>query len=281
MVLPNRGGVNSSPAISTDGTVYVGSDDGKIYALRSTSLGLADSDWPKYLKDNRNNGSSFNPGCPVAMVASDTFYVEPGESIVLDGSASFDPDGDALFFHWTVKEKPDGASIIFSDSTTAITNVDFDEKNHGIYNISLIVTDQKDGTTFTSVVVYYGSLKWSYQTLKRVSSSPAIGSNGTIYVGLNGYPYGGLTALNANGSFKWNFITGGYVSSSPAIDSDGTLYFGSTNKKLYALNSDGTLKWKYQTGDDITSSPAIGVDGTVYVGSQDNKLYALYALTDL
>ena len=39
-------GVNSSPAIGDGGTVYVGSDDGKLYAIKTESKGLAKSPWP-------------------------------------------------------------------------------------------------------------------------------------------------------------------------------------------------------------------------------------------
>ena len=48
----------SSPAIGSDGTIYVGSYDNKLYALTSTSLGLADSPWPKFGQNNQNTGRS-------------------------------------------------------------------------------------------------------------------------------------------------------------------------------------------------------------------------------
>jgi outer membrane protein assembly factor BamB len=48
--------VYSSPAIGSDGTIYVDSNDNKLYALRSTSAGLASSAWPKFHHDNQNTG---------------------------------------------------------------------------------------------------------------------------------------------------------------------------------------------------------------------------------
>ena len=117
-----------------------------------------------------------------------------------------------------------------------------------------------------------GSLKWSYQTGASVDSSPAIGADGTIYVGSDD---GYLYALNPDGSLKWRYQTGSWVHSSPAIGADGTIYVGSKKNYLYALNPDGSLKWSYQTGASVDSSPAIGADGTIYVGSDDGYLYAL------
>ena len=109
-------------------------------------------------------------------------------------------------------------------------------------------------------------------------SSPAIGTDGTIYVGSwMGYLY----ALNPNGTLKWRFQTGDSLASSPAIGADGTIYVGSSDNYIYALNPDGKLKWNYQTGDNVASSPAIGADGTVYIGSNDSYLYANHGGTPL
>ena len=41
-----EGRVESSPAIGPDGTVYVGSRDNKVYAIKTDSKGPAESPWP-------------------------------------------------------------------------------------------------------------------------------------------------------------------------------------------------------------------------------------------
>ncbi len=117
-----------------------------------------------------------------------------------------------------------------------------------------------------------GTLKWSYATGSYIESSPAIGIDGTIYVGSYDHK---LYAINPDGTLKWSYTTGGYIYSSPAIGSDGTIYVGSDDHKLYAINPDGTSKWSYTTGGYIESSPAIGSDGTIYVGSYNKNLYAI------
>ncbi len=53
---PTMAEVSSSPAIGPDGTVYVGCSDGYVYAVYSTSLGLADSPWPMFHHDVRHTG---------------------------------------------------------------------------------------------------------------------------------------------------------------------------------------------------------------------------------
>ncbi len=49
--------VSSSPALSCDGTIYVGTSNGRVLALQADSDGIADSSWPKYQHDNRNTGN--------------------------------------------------------------------------------------------------------------------------------------------------------------------------------------------------------------------------------
>jgi hypothetical protein len=115
---------------------------------------------------------------------------------------------------------------------------------------------------------------WQFETGDAVVSSPAIGSDGTVYVGSYDKK---LYAINGKSGVKlWEFETGGGVQSSPAIGSDGTVYVGSYDKKLYAINGKSGVKlWEFETGGGVNSSPAIGSDGTVYVGSGDKKLYAI------
>ena len=77
-----------------------------------------------------------------------------------------------------------------------------------------------------------GDVIWEFETGDMVQSSPAIGSDATIYVGSYDNK---LYAINPDGSKKWAFETGDEVHSSPAIGSDGTIYVGSVDNNLYAI----------------------------------------------
>jgi outer membrane protein assembly factor BamB len=89
----------------------------------------------------------------------------------------------------------------------------------------------------TGLSRYIGSqtnrLKWRYTTGNYVSSSPSIGSDGTIYVGSHDR---NIYAINSNGTLKWSYTTGNIVFSSPSIGSDGTIYFGSGDRNIYAIS---------------------------------------------
>ena len=62
-----------------------------------------------------------------------------------------------------------------------------------------------------------------------MSSSPAIGSDGTVYVGSFDK---NIYAITEKGAKIWEFQAEDFISSSPAIGSDGTVYVGSEDKDL-------------------------------------------------
>jgi len=140
--------------------------------------------------------------------------------------------------------------------------------------------EKKVSETIGTTPIKPVTVLWEFKTGGLAESSPAIGSDGTVYVG-SGYGNNKLYAINPKSGIKlWEFKTGdAIVYSSPAIGSDGTVYVGSMDEKLYAINGKSGVKlWEFEMGDPlgyVESSPAIGPDGTVYVGSYDNKLYAI------
>ena len=84
--------------------------------------------------------------------------------------------------------------------------------------------------------VIVGAKLWEFETGEQVGASPAVGSDGTVYVGSRDKK---LYAINGKtGQKLWEFQTGDWVSSSPAIGTDGTVYVGSNDKKLYAIKTD-------------------------------------------
>jgi outer membrane protein assembly factor BamB len=117
-----------------------------------------------------------------------------------------------------------------------------------------------------------GTLKWKFQKENHYFHVPAIGLDGKIYVACSdGYLY----ALRPDGNWVWKFDTGYWSKffSAPAIGQDGTIYFG-VYKYLYAFDPNTrSLKWKFKAGDTVFA-PAIGQDGRIYVSSEDGYLYA-------
>ncbi|MGD0670433.1 MAG: PQQ-binding-like beta-propeller repeat protein [Candidatus Binatus sp.] len=242
------GYVESSPAISADGTIYVGSDNQNLYGVNPDGS----QKWAFA------TGSPLNAvgGSSPVLGADGTIYL--GFYIYL---YAVNPDG-------TLKWKfATGAGVQSAPAIGADGTIYFGSNDDHLYAL----TDGGQGVV---------TQKWAFKTGGMVYSSPAIGADGTIYFGSNDDH---LYALTDGGQGtvieKWAFTTGGWVFSSPAIGADGTIYIGSDDDNLYALTDGGqgtvTEKWAFKTGAAVTSSPAIGADGTIYVGAFDGNLYAL------
>jgi outer membrane protein assembly factor BamB len=137
----------------------------------------------------------------------------------------------------------------------------------------------------------------------RVSASPTIGNDGTIYA------IGGpakLTAISPAGQVRWTAQVGPGLKASPAIGPDGTIYCPSSDGNLYAVappnggGNEGTVRWKFNFGEhlgptplDVTdgggpggagggasgvgsgASPTIAPDGMIYIGANNSNFYAI------
>ncbi len=234
---PTGGRVDSSPAIDTDGTIYVGSWDNHVYAFYSEIV-PEDS-----AKGTFPTGGHIDSSPAISQ--DGTIYVGSWDNYLY----AINPDGTEKWKFLTdnlISSSP----AIGVDGTIYIGSLD-----DYFYAIN------PDGTK-----------KWSFLTAGGIDSSPAISLDGTIYIGsLDSYLY----AINSDGTEKWRFRTGGLIFSSPAEDLDGNIYIASSDNYLYSLNPDGTERWRFLTGGSVESSPAIGIDGTIYIGSLDNYLYAI------
>ncbi len=198
---------------------------------------------------------------PVADFSADKTTTAKGEEINFEDEST----GEPTEWEWD-----------FGDGNTSREqNPSHTYTTTGTYDVSLTVSNDygEDTKTRTDYIeVLDEKVKWRFETGGAVHSSPAIDSDGNIYVGsYDNYLY----ALNPDGTLKWKFNTGGMVRSSPAIDSEGNIYVGSKNNNFYAITPDGSEKWLLETGDDIESSPSIAEDGTIYVGSDDGYFYAI------
>jgi len=114
------------------------------------------------------------------------------------------------------------------------------------------------------------SLKWQNKNCGQILASPAIGNDGTIFIGNRSNRF---FAVNPNGTLQWSFNTGSVHDSSPAIGSDGTVFVGGRDVvgggpgfQFFAFHPNGSIKWQ-KNGIGGNSSPALGSDGTVYFSS--------------
>jgi hypothetical protein len=87
---------------------------------------------------------------PVANAGPDQ-TVGVGDRVVLNGSGSYDPDGDPLEFTWTLTATPSGSSAALDSTTTALPQFTADQA--GVYVIELTVSDGVDRSPTDQVVI--------------------------------------------------------------------------------------------------------------------------------
>ena len=102
--------------------------------------------------NNSGGGASNNP--PIANAGADqTSNVLAGDAVILDGSASSDPDGQALGYMWSLKTTPPGSEAELSDSNS--DKPSFIADIAGTYVAGLTVNDGIDDSApdETTVIV--------------------------------------------------------------------------------------------------------------------------------
>ncbi len=264
----------STPAIGSDGTIYIGNNDGKFYAVNPDGT----------QKWNYTTGKIYGSA---AIARDGTIYVGSYDNNL----SAINPDGS---FKWSYPTgKIYGSPAIASDGTIYVGSYDKNfyavnpdgtlkwVKATGSYFYYTTPAIGPDGTVYIGSYdkkLYAfnpdGTIRWTNTTGGGFDGGPAIGSDGTIYIG--NYQDKKVYAINPDGTQKWSILTGNYIYASPAIAADGTIYIGGTDGKFYAFNPDSTQKWNVTTGGAIRGSAAVGADGTIYFGNYgNNKVYAL------
>lgn len=101
--------------------------------------------------------SSSGVTAPIANAGEDQ-NVHTASAVTLDGSGSFDADGDSLTYAWSITDKPAASNASLSD-TTAV-NPTFTTDINGSYVVQLIVNDgtvnsESDTVTITAVTANF------------------------------------------------------------------------------------------------------------------------------
>jgi outer membrane protein assembly factor BamB len=204
--------IKSAPALGSDGTVYLPTSDGKMYAVSPQGQVKWSFDFGEHLG-------------PTPLVTS------PNQG----------PGGGG-----------GGASGVGSGASPTIG---------------------KDGTIFIGAnnsnmyaVGPDGSMRWLFEAERELAgiwTTPCLSADGsTLYFGAN---KGGVYAVSvADGSKVWQFPIYGSIYASSVLDSRGVLYTGTTIEHLYANDTgSGEPLWDFDVHNQVWCAPAIRPDGTL------------------
>ena len=135
---------------------------------------------------------------PVADAGPNQALSKEGDTIQLDGSQSFDPDGDPITYAWSITSKPPYSAAVLDDPTAAKPT--FVADSLGTYVIELIVTDDKGSASFPAEVVV------SSENVKPVADA---GGNQMVLVG-DPVNLDGSGSYDVNGddlTYSWNIAS--------------------------------------------------------------------------
>ena len=290
----------SSPALGADGRIYVGAQDGYLYALNSngTMAWRFAAASPVQQHPVVGTDGTVYIGMDGLLYALDSSGVVRWSAILgttnLPGGPALSPEGETIYAFGHSSAGPTATLYAFRrDGTVRWQYSAF----YAYYPALSPPTVAADGT----VIVLSGQIvavgpdgveRWRYDPSAAYYSSYAsvsVNPAGEVVFAFDWY----LGKLNPDGTPQWqlDFLGGPGQNelestySAPLIDADGNIYLGlGTGKRwtrpwgkvVRSYSPAGELRWEFPVGEGVyTSSPALGVDGTLYIGSMDGALYAL------
>ncbi len=296
--------IHSSPAVA-DGSVYVGSQDSKLYALDAATGA----------KRWEYKTGSWVESSPAIVNGVVYFGSNDGRLYALDAHS-----GEKL---WDFKVK----YAIRSSPAVADGVVYFGAGDYRVYALDAVTGEKlwdfetkgsvSSSPTVANGIVYVGSvsdfcyalhaldgrLRLHFKSRYSVFSSPAVSGEIVYFTNSNGYLYAvdgnarswlreheikpywvqlwafglPLPTPPPQSGFLWSLKLGRTANSSPVV-TDDTLYVGSDNKLVAVDLQSYKKRWEFETDGVVSSSPALA-GTTIYVGSGDGRLYALDAAT--
>lgn len=152
---------NRGWAIHSDGSLLLAGVD--VYTDGTANAGFTGYGFPEdgyfdYAGSNIGsilvrNAPVSEPAPPIAAAGPDQSITVIGTTVELDGSESYDPEGDPITYNWTMVSKPADSNAVLSDPT--LSTPTFQADIHGDYVIELIVSDFSSSSEPDQAVVSF------------------------------------------------------------------------------------------------------------------------------
>lgn len=244
-----------------DGTLFIGSADGKIVAVNASDGRRI---WEAPLEATAPPSGGF--GCAAAPV-SVAIYGSPAvsDNLVYIGGYNgkfyaFTPGEKEP--RWVYPREGTSGSQIVGGTLVAQDKVVFGTADGKVYALN-----KTTGASSTGWILPAG-------VVGKIWSTPAF-LDGTIFIGSFDK---NLYALDiATGEKKWAFATQGAIAATP-VAYNGTVYIGSFDRNLYAVDvTTGREKWRFSEAKNWFWAKPLIKDDVLYAANLDGKVYILDA----
>ena len=257
----------AAPVIDKNGTVYVsGFYDPNLYALDANTGAVK---WVRnfeFAADpcDPNKGQPF---APPAIGDNGVIY----QTLVHDPNLyAIDPCTGNLL--WSTHLRPDPNYYYTTESLQCRSKIDqylAAIRNHT--SLSSSILNSYKTTCHEGIWQGVNAQGWMNSLDSSGWSSPAVGPDGTIYVGLDD-PF--LRAVEPNGTIKWIKqlgMTGGFTIS---VTKNGFIYAASDDGYVCVLDPNGFEVSRFK-GIGWVGFPAVAEDGTLFVSDANNRVWAI------
>lgn len=225
----------STPEITSDGHLLIGSYDNNLYSLNPQNNG--NQNWSFEGASNRFIGS------PLSTEAG---IFAPNADHVL---YALDTSGRQLWTYETLE--PQWAAPVSDGQTVYLPSMD-----HHLYAL-----DAKNG-----------NLRWEKDLGGAIVGRPAMGDDGTLYVG--SFTREVVAINSSNGVVQWRSSTEGWIWSGPTYH-EGRIFAGDIEGYVYAFDSsNGEEIWRVKADGAILGSPLVSNEH-VYVGTENGQVQSI------
>ena len=224
-------------AIAGDGTLYVGSGNGSVYAVSDSGAG-----------ELYDVATALGVVAPPVVGKDGSVYVASRD----ENLYAFTP---TLTKRWDfdVRRGVNSAPALLEDGTVAVvTDSDF---------VFAVTPSREKRWEYSRYTTVFGT---------QINAAPVVGADDTIVVQEEGF----LRAITPNGRLEWEEPGGDRRA--PVMTWDGRVIFAD-DEALVFINDDGTDRRDFPLDSRITAGPILARDGTVYVGTLDNRLIGVIA----
>ncbi|MBX3230534.1 MAG: PQQ-binding-like beta-propeller repeat protein [Labilithrix sp.] len=269
-----------APFVHDDGTVWVGSDAKKMFAISAKGEVLhrvdVDGEADTAALATPDGNVVFAAGNQVLAVrrggdvawrfaAKSKVFTAPalsGTRIVFgsqdDAVYAVDAASGVLAWRAPLGADVDGAPVVGDDGSVWV------------------------GTDRNEVVMLApdGGTVWAADAGGYVRGGLALARNGDVLAGTYG-PAPRVLRIGPDGGIRGWFPVQGTgarefgIHGAPLEDDDGALYFGAQDDAAYAIDPDGSVRWRFPTGADVDAPLTLLTDGSLVVPSEDGSVTLL------
>jgi outer membrane protein assembly factor BamB len=282
LALGDRG--YATPCVARDGTIYVGSDAKRLYAV--TPEGKIK--WSFETDGDADTAPALAPDGSVVFAAGRMVY-------------AVSPLGQARW-RFAAKRK-----VFTAPAVAPGGRVFFGSQDHHAYAVSAQGTPVwstdlgadvdgapalgDDGAVFVGTdgdeVVRldpdHGAVVWRGKVGGYVRGALSVARNGDVLAGVYGPTPRAVRLRSGDGEVLGQFAVQGTgarefgVHGGALEDEGGILLLGTQDDSVYAIGDQGDILWHFATGGDVDAPITLLDDGSVIVGSDDGKVYLLRA----